>query len=617
MGETINWLGHHWQALMVGGILVLVFVGFAKEWCPPDVLAMSGFVLLLLLGIIDISAAGRIFGNPAPLVVGSLFIVSAALERTGVIEAMGNWFARLAGSSPTRILLALALLVVPLSAAINNTPVVVIFMPIIIALCRKHGLAASHYLIPLSFLSIVGGTCTLVGTSTNIIAAGIAQQMGVEQGIAELERPFGMFEITGLGLIFVVVTIVYLLTAGRRLLPERASLASLIDSEEEREFLTQAVIGEGSPLIGEKIPDTWLGKVRGLRVLEVRRSTLRIRLPVGDIRLQEGDQLLFKTRITGVMEVRKGRGLELLSELVGSEIGEGGLGIESVRTEKAVLMEGIVGPGSQLAGRSLRELCLRQHYGVLILAVHRRGENLREGFEDVPLAFGDSLLLEGPVEGMNRLFEQKDFINLSKPKERPLRRDKAPLAIFVLIAFIALGALTQLPLLALALAGVCVLLISRCIEPGEAYEAVDWRIVFMIFGMLGMGEAMQSSGLAVNLARGVVFLAGGLGAVAVLSAIYLLTTTLTELISNNAVAALMTPLAVGVAIELGVDPRPFVVAVMFGASNSFVTPIGYQTNTYVFGAGGYRFGDFFKVGMPLAVILWIVGSLMIPVIWPL
>jgi len=267
-------------------------------------------------------------------------------------------------------------------------------------------------------------------------------------------------------------------------------------------------------------------------------------------------------------------------------------------------------------GKSLSELNFRQRYGALILAVHRRGENLRERFEAVKLEFGDTLLMEGPMERMKELFAEKDFINLSQPKERPLRRSKAPIALIALMLFMIGGTLNPGLIPILALAAVLLTLTTRCIDPAEAYEAVEWRVIFMIFGMLGLGMALKETELARILAQKAVDVFGEYGPQMMLIVMYLLSAVLTEMISNNAVAALLTPISIGVAGQLGVDPRPFVVAVMFASSASFVTPIGYQTNTYVYGAGGYRFTDFTRAGLPLAVLLWLVASWMIPKIWP-
>jgi len=594
--------------IMVAVLILFVFVAFVREWFTPDIVAMGAFILLLLTGVLGKSDAEAVFGTGAPLVIACMFILSGALERTGTIEVLGNWFERIAGKSEKRILLTMMLLVIPLSAFVNNTPVVVVMMPIVLALCRKLDYRASRFLIPLSYAAIAGGTCSIIGTSTNVLASDIATTYGQDPRFPGLAKPFGMFEITKLGLVFSAITVTYLMFFGRKLLPDRTTLSTLVESQEGREFFTEAIIGESSPLAGKLYTETNLAKRREIRVVEVRRRGQRVERALNKIRFHSGDRLTLKTHASGVMGLNEEEGLQLG---VQEE-----LGLEGMRTESVVLMEGIVGPRSTLVGKNLRELSFRQRFGVIILAVHRRGENLRERFESVKLAFGDTLLVEGPVKSMNQLFAQRDFVNLSKPKERPFRRSKAPFALGALAGFMLLGAFTGMPLSILALAAVFVVVATRALDINEAYEAIEWRIIFMIFGMLGLGRAVQETGLAATLATQVVEVFGSrLGPTAVLSCIYFLAAVLTELISNNAVAVLLTPIAIGVAEAFGVDARPFVVAVMFGSSASFSTPIGYQTNTFVYGAGGYRFSDFGKVGIPLAVILWIVASFLIPVFW--
>ncbi|CAN5487233.1 SLC13 family permease [soil metagenome] len=608
MGEFFQQVWDAREQVFVAGLVALVFVAFLREWFSPDMVAMGAFVILLVTGILTEGDALLVFGTSAPLIIACMFILSGALERTGTIEAMGHWFEKMAGSTERRILLVLMLLVIPLSAFVNNTPVVVVLMPIVLALCRKRDMMASRFLIPLSYAAIAGGTCTVIGTSTNVLASGIASQMCQEEGVAGLE-PFGMFEITKLGLVFAAVTVTYLMVFGRKLLPDRVTLSTLFEAEEGREFLSEATVAKGSPLEGKNFVDTKLAKMRDLRLIEVRRRGRRLRVPLNETRFEAGDRLTVKSRVTGVMG---------LNEAPGIDVGQRGeLGLQEVKTESAILMEGIVGPRSRLLGKTLRELHFRQQFGVIILALHRRGENLRERFEDVKLAFGDTLLVEGPVAEMNRLFAERDFVNLSRPKARPFRRSKAPFALGALGLFMVLGALEILPLLVIALAAVLFVLATRAIEVNEAYESVEWKVIFLIFGMLALGRALQVTGLAETVATSTVEVFGRFGPVVVLSVIYLMAAILTELISNNAVAALLTPIAIGVALALGVDPRPFVVAIMFGASASFSTPIGYQTNTFVYGAGGYRFSDFGRVGIPLTLILWILASILIPTFWPL
>lgn len=595
----------YWEYWFLTILLVVVFVSFVREWLAVEVVALVGMFLCIAVGILPLDIALEVFSHPAPLAIGCMFIVSAALERTGVIESLGDWFEDLAGKTEKTMLVWLVLIVALLSGFVNNTPVVVVFMPIILGICRRKDWKASRFLIPLSYAAIVGGTVTIIGTSTNLIAAGIAEKRGLET--------FGMFEVSKLGLIFCVITTVYLLTLGRKFLPDRSTLASLIDTDNSREFITHAYLSEGSPLVGKDFSESPFAKIRKMRLIEVRRNGLRVRVPLKEIRFRDGDELFFKGSPDGLADVTKTKGLEVKG---GDE-----LGLEGVQTESAVLMEGILGPDSSLVGKSLAEIKFRQQFGVIILAVHRKGRNLREQFEDTKLAFGDTLLVQGSAEKMRRLFEQPDFINLSAPTTKEFRVNKAPWAIGALIVFVLLGALggfgvvDKIPTVQLALGAVLFVLVTGCLDPKEAYAAVDWRIIFLIMGMLGIGMAMIHSGLLDAVAYQVEAVCGGLDPRIMIAMIYLLAAVLTELVSNQAVAVLLTPLAIQLGVQMGIEPRSLVVAVMFGASASFSTPIGYQTNTYVFGAGGYKFGDFFRVGFPLAFILWITASLLIPLLW--
>jgi len=586
--------------IVVCVLLIIVFVAFVKEWFSPDLVAMGAFVLLLGIGVLDEKSALSVFSNPAPIIVSCMFVLSAALERTGTIEALGEWFEKLAGRKELRVLLVLMLIVAVLSAFVNNTPVVVVFMPIVLALARKHDLVASRFLIPLSYAAIVGGTCTIIGTSTNLVASGIAKESGLEE--------FGMFEVSKLGIVFVIVTFVYMLLIGRKLLPDRVTLSTLFDSNEGKEFLTSVIISDDSELIGKKISETSLSKIRNFRVLEVSRLGKKINSPIKEITFSSGDKLLVKSRIEGVVDAGGNAGVELGIE--------GGLGLQELQTESAVLIEGVIGPGSSLVGRSIKELNFRERYDVIILALHRRGVNLRDKFENVRLAFGDTILVEGSPDKINALSQERDFINLSQSNCRPLRRSKVPFAVGALLLFMFLAAFKVAPLIVLALGAALLTLFSKCLEPSEAYDAIDWKVIFMIFGMLGLGTALQKVEVIQMLADSLTGWALILKNIYVLVAlIYLVTAILTELISNNAVAALLTPVAISVAQAMDLDSRPLVVAVMFAASASFSTPIGYQTNTYIYGAGGYKFTDFTRVGIPLTFILWAVSIVLIPLMW--
>ncbi len=619
-----------WQQIALGLLVLMVFAGFIREWASPEVIALGALIVCVLLGVLPIAVptpsadlegaalaralrvfnadALRVFSHPAPITVACMFILSAALERTGVIESLGHWFERTAATSQTRMLVVMVVIVAGLSGFMNNTPVVVIFLPIVLGICRRKDWRASRFLIPLSYAAIVGGTVTIIGTSTNLVASGIAAAY-------DPEYAFGFFDVTPLGIVFVVVTFVYLLTLGKRLLPDRVTLASLIDSKDSREFITRAYVSRQSPLIGVNFLDSSLKKMKKARVIDVVRDGQRVKGGLDEVVFEQGDEIIIKGRLGDLMGLADKDGI--------TQGNPDQLGLEDVRTESAVMMEGIIGPDSTLAGKSLKELNFRQRYGVLIVAVHRRGRNLQERFEDVKLAFGDTLLVQGPARRMQQLFDLKHFVNLSEPKEIAIREKKAPLAILAILAFMISSLLSgiqvipPIPIVQVALCAAFFVLITGCIDPVEAYQSVEWKVLFLIIGMLGLGQALQYSGLADLLARVVVDAAGDVDPRILVALFYLLAAILTEMVSNNAVAALLTPLVIIVSLQLGVDAKPFIAAVMFGSSASFATPIGYQTNTFVYGAGGYQFGDFFRAGLPLALILWVVASLLIPVIWPL
>jgi di/tricarboxylate transporter len=604
---TVDWQG--WFTL---GVVGLVFVLMVRAVGPPDILLLGGTVLVGLAGIITVEDVVSGFSNKSMLTIGALFVVAAAMRETGALDRVG---ARMLGKARTErgALLRIAPQVAGLSAFLNNTAVVAMVIPIIGDWCRRHRISPSRLLIPIAYLAILGGMCTLIGTSRNLIVRELMQEHAAREQTAPASREalctgISMFELAWIGLPSLACGLAYLLLLGRRILPDNQDLLEKL-GETSRRYMVDMSVQPNCPLVGKTIESGGLRHLPGLFLIEIQRGQ-RVIAPVGpDEILQAGDRLTFTGVVSNIVDLERIPGLVPAADE--------GYEKESAKRRSRRYCEAVISRTSPLIGRNIRDANFRARYNAAIVAVHRGGRRLIGRIGDFVIRAGDTLLLQAGPHFAEANRNNPDFFLVSLVQgTRPVRHERAGLAFALLSALIVLMVAPQVPvtLAAFTIAGLMIAL--RCISAGDARRAVQWDVLLLIAAAFGLGRALETSGAAAWIAGLLVQATAAWGEHAALAGIYVVTVIFGILVTSNATAVLVFPVAMAVADQFGVDPRPFAIAVAVSASASFASPNAYQTNMLVYGPGGYRFADFLRVGLPLNLILGIIAIVVIPWIWP-
>ncbi len=597
--------------LTVFGIILAALVLFALEPVPIDITAIGVMVALMILGtegpvnLTGITPRQGLsgFASAATITVLAMFVLSAGVQRTGVIQLLGKRLTALTGDSEGRQLGATIGAVGPISGFINNTAAVAILLPMVTEIAHEGRTSPSKLLLPLSYASMFGGTLTLIGTSTNILASEVAADLGVPGA------PFSMFQFTALGIFVSVAGTAYLFTLGQYLTPERIEPRDDLTEEFDMgAYLTEVTVRGDSPIIGDTVRSALEESDFDVDVVQLIRGEEVFLEPLAPKSIQAGDIFAVRTDRDTLVELMDAEGLEMVAQTVEET------DLEAAEDAAQNLVEVVVAPGSFLVGETLATTNFRQRYDATVLAFRRGPELIRQRMDHTRLRVGDTLLIQATADSIDRLADRQDFI-IAQEVERPdFRRSKVPVAIGIVAGVVGVAALDLLPIVVSALLGSLLMVLTGCLKPTEVYESVQWDVVFLLAGVIPLGIAMETTGGADLIAEGIVMAAGSLSLVVVLGLMYVVTAVLTNIVSNNAAVVLMIPVAFEVATAIGASAYAFVLAVTFAASTAFMTPVGYQTNLFVYGPGGYRFTDYLRVGTPLQLLLAVVTTVGIVVL---
>ena len=588
-------------AIITIGVIVLAIILFATEALPIDLVAISIMIILVIGGVITPEEGVEGFSNKATITVAFMFVLSAALLKTGALQVLAHRLSKIFRYKFNAGILMMMFMIAIISAFVNNTPVVAVFIPVVIQIAHASGQSPSKMLIPLSFASIFGGMCTLIGTSTNILVSGIAEKEG--------EQAISMFQMTPIAGVLLVVGVVYMSIFGIRLLPKSRRSKDLKSKFDVNNYITLVELLSNSSSIGKKIMDSELVTEFNIDIIEVRRNGNSFTLPPGDFELNEGDILKVKCDVEKLKSL-KGKTKTLAVSPI--KIGDSDLS-----GKNSALVEMVITSSSEIHGKTLKELDFRRRYRAIPLAIKHKEDIKHDDLYDVKLSAGDVILAEVKshyVKELNKLEagQNTPFVLLSENHITEFDKKKFGIVIGLISIMVVLASLGILDIMVGAISAVIILVLAKILSMKEIYEAINWKIIFLLVGALSLGLAINKTGLDLFIAEALVDQLAPMGIIAVISGLYLATSLLTEVMSNNASAALMTPIAIAIAHTSGVEVLPFLVTVMIAASATFMTPIGYQTNTMVYSAGNYKFKDFFKVGIFLNFLFWVISSFMIP-----